>query len=79
MNMKNYDEAVSDFQRVLEVDSGNKAAKNQLAVAKHHIRQQREKEKQTYAGMFTKFAELDAKVSTLTKRLCFELTNLKED
>lgn len=61
MNMKNYEDAVADFQMVLKVDQNNKAAKNQITLAQHNMRLQREKEKQTYAGMFSKFAKLDAK------------------
>lgn len=61
MKMKNYEEAIADFKKVLEVDPENKAAKNQITLAQRSIKMHRDKEKQTYAGMFTKFAELDAK------------------
>ena len=61
--MQNFDEAVRDFKAVLDVDPENKAAKNQLAITAHKIKQIHNREKQTYAGMFQKFAEIDAKVS----------------
>jgi len=61
--MQNFDEALQDFRAVLEVDADNKAAKNQLAITSHKIKQIHNREKQTYAGMFQKFAEIDAKVS----------------
>lgn len=60
--MRNYEDSVADFKAVLEMDPGNKAAKNQLAIAAHKIKQIRENEKKTYAGMFEKFANEDVKV-----------------
>lgn len=60
--MQNFDEAVQDFKAVLEVDPDNKAAKNQLTITFHKVKQIRDREKQKYAGMFEKFAEMDAKV-----------------
>jgi hypothetical protein len=62
MDMHDYTEAIVDFQRVIEVDPDNKAAKNQIAVANTKIKQIFDKEKKTYAGMFQKFAAADAKV-----------------
>jgi len=64
LNLQNFDEAVQDFKAVLHIDPDNKAAKNQLAITTHKIKQIHNREKQTYAGMFQKFAEIDAKVST---------------
>jgi len=64
LNLQNFDEAVRDFKAVLDIDPDNKAAKNQLAITTHKIKQIHNREKQTYAGMFQKFAEIDAKVST---------------
>jgi len=63
LNLQNFDEAVWDFRAVLEVDPDNKAAKNQLIITNHKLKQIHDREKQTYAGMFQKFAEIDAKVS----------------
>lgn len=64
MAMKDYPEAIEDFNKVLELDPNNKAAKNQVLVANAKIREVREREKKIYAGMFQKFAQADAKVST---------------
>lgn len=65
LNLQNFDEAVQDFKAVLDVDPENKAAKNQLAITIHKIKQIHNREKQTYAGMFQKFAEIDAKKEKL--------------
>lgn len=62
MNLHNYEDAVADFKAVVELDPQNKAAKNQMAIASHKIKQIRDKEKKTYAGMFDRFASADAKV-----------------
>jgi len=62
LNLQNFDEAVRDFKAVLEIDPDNKAAKNQLAITNHKVKQIHNREKQTYAGMFQKFAEIDTKV-----------------
>ena len=63
MNMKDYPEAIVDFNKVIELDPNNKAAKNQILIANARIREIREREKKIYAGMFQKFAQADAKVS----------------
>ena len=64
MNLADYDLAIKDFNEVLRVAPDNKAAKNQIAVANQKKKQIREKEKKIFGGMFTKFAEIDAKVSS---------------
>ena len=65
MNTQEHDEAKADFEEVLKLDPNNKAARNQIILCNQRIKQMKEKEKRTYAGMFTKFAEIDAKVSIL--------------
>lgn len=65
LNLQNFDEAMRDFTAVLDIDPDNKAAKNQLAITTHKIKQIHNREKQTYAGMFQKFAEIDAKKEKL--------------
>lgn len=65
LNLQNFDEALRDFKAVLEVDPDNKAAKNQLVMTTHKIKQIHNREKQMYAGMFQKFAEIDAKKEKL--------------
>jgi len=64
LNLQNFDEAVRDFKAVLDVDPDNKAAKNQLVITNHKVKQIHNREKQVYAGMFQKFAEIDAKVNS---------------
>ncbi len=65
--MQNYEDAVTDLKVVLAADPKNGAARNLLATANQKIKQQRDKEKKIYGGMFTKFAEIDAKVSMFEK------------
>lgn len=79
LNLQNFDEAMRDFKAVLDIDPDNKAAKNQLAITTHKIKQIHNREKQTYAGMFQKFAEIDAKVcvcNLLIRRRIFKLSNV---
>jgi len=75
--MQNFDEALQDFRAVLEVDADNKAAKNQLAITSHKIKQIHNREKQMYAGMFQKFAEIDAKVSDSDRVICIAPPTVK--
>jgi len=44
---------------VLQFDPENKSARQQLVVASNKLREQRQKEKQMYAGMFDKLAQID--------------------
>lgn len=57
-----FKEALADFQMVLELDSSNKAAQNQIQICKHKIKEANEKEKRIYANMFTKLAAADKEV-----------------
>lgn len=43
-----------DFQKVLELDPENKAAKNKVTICAHEIKTIKEKEKKTFANMFEK-------------------------
>lgn len=61
LNKKDYEDAIADFKAVLAVDPSNKAARNQITIASQKIKQDKEKEKKTYAGMFQKFADIDSK------------------
>ncbi|ELU01505.1 hypothetical protein CAPTEDRAFT_173491 [Capitella teleta] len=61
MQIQDFEDAIADFNRVLEVDPNNKAAKNQIIICQQTMKKIKEKEKQTYAGMFAKFAKIDAK------------------
>ena len=62
LNLFNFEDALRDFREVLVVDPTNKAAKNQATQIAHKLKQMKEKEKKTYAGMFDKFAKEDEKV-----------------
>lgn len=59
--MKEFESARGDFQKVIQLYPGNKAAKTQLAVCQKLVKQQHEQDKRLYANMFQKFAERDAK------------------
>ncbi len=56
-----YEEARGDYEEVLKVEPDNKAARNQIVLCNQKIKQFKDKQKKLYAGMFTKFAERDAK------------------
>ncbi|KAM6937714.1 peptidyl-prolyl cis-trans isomerase FKBP4 isoform 1-T1 [Xenentodon cancila] len=60
-SMKEFDRARDDFQRVVQLYPGNKAAKSQVAICQKRIKEQHEKDKRIYANMFQKFAERDSK------------------
>jgi FKBP-type peptidyl-prolyl cis-trans isomerase len=61
LNLQNFEDALKDFQAVLAVDPQNKAAQHQIAVTTQRLKAVKEKERRTYAGMFSKFAAADAK------------------
>ncbi|KAL4645833.1 peptidyl-prolyl cis-trans isomerase FKBP5-like [Arapaima gigas] len=60
--------AMDDFQRVLQVNPLNRAARTQISVCQQKIREYHERDKKIYANMFQKFAERDAKAGRLKKR-----------
>ena len=49
------------FKECLRLDPDNKAAKNKILQCKQLMKNKRDKEKKTYAKMFDRFAEADAK------------------
>jgi len=59
--LKDYESALADFGSVLQIDPENKAARQQLVIASNKVREQRQKERQTYAGMFDKLAKIDSR------------------
>ncbi|XP_033099979.1 peptidyl-prolyl cis-trans isomerase FKBP5-like [Anneissia japonica] len=71
MGMNNNEVAKKDLEKVLELEPTNKAAKNQLTICEHKIKQYRLREKKTYGNMFAKFADQDAKAE--------ERRRIKED
>ncbi|XP_071181630.1 peptidyl-prolyl cis-trans isomerase FKBP4-like isoform X2 [Mytilus edulis] len=56
-----HESAKADYEKVLELEPENKAAKNQIVICDQKLKQFREKEKHIYAGMFNKFAERDSR------------------
>ena len=44
---------------MLSIDPENRAARQQLVIASNKLRDQQQKEKQAYAGMFDKLAKMD--------------------
>lgn len=54
--------AVADFQQVLQVNPSNRAARAQISICHGKMKEHHEQDKKTYANMFQKFAEWDAKV-----------------
>uniref|UniRef100_A0A8C4V6G1 peptidylprolyl isomerase n=1 Tax=Falco tinnunculus TaxID=100819 RepID=A0A8C4V6G1_FALTI len=60
--MNEFELAKCDFQKVLEVNPQNKAAKSQISVCQKKTKEHNERDRRIYANMFTKFAERDAKV-----------------
>jgi len=57
-----------DFEKSLELEPENKAAKNKVVICQQRIKAQKEKEKRTFANMFDKFAEIDKKKEELEKQ-----------
>ncbi|XP_026498443.1 FK506-binding protein 59 [Vanessa tameamea] len=54
------DQALQNFQNVIELEPQNKAAANQVIVCRNAIALQKKREMQLYANMFDKFAIRDA-------------------
>lgn len=61
--------AMTDFQRVLQVSPLNRAARAQISICQSKIKEHDEQDKRTYANMFQKFAERDAKVGKSKRRI----------
>ena len=55
--------AMADFRQVLQVNPLNRAARAQITICQHKVREHQERDKKIYANMFQKFAEHDKKVS----------------
>ncbi|XP_051270770.1 peptidyl-prolyl cis-trans isomerase FKBP5 [Dicentrarchus labrax] len=60
--------AMADFQKVLQVNPSNRAAHAQISICQSKIKEHHEKDKKTYANMFQKFAEWDAKTGKMRRR-----------
>ena len=61
IQLNDYDLAKNDFSTCLALDPSNKAAKNKVTSCSQLMKNQKDKERKTYAKMFEKFAEIDAK------------------
>lgn len=59
--MNEFELAKCDFQRVLEVNPHNKAAKSQITMCQKKTKEHNDRDRKIYANMFKKFAERDAK------------------
>lgn len=53
---------MADFQQVLQINPSNRAARAQISICQDKIKEHHEQDRRTYANMFQKFAERDAKV-----------------
>ncbi|CAG5980477.1 peptidyl-prolyl cis-trans isomerase FKBP5 [Menidia menidia] len=60
--------AMADFQRVLQVNPSNRAARAQISHCQSRIKEHHEQDKKIYANMFQKFAEQDAKTGRTKRR-----------
>ncbi|XP_047437923.1 peptidyl-prolyl cis-trans isomerase FKBP5 [Mugil cephalus] len=60
--------AMADFLQVLQVNPVNRAARAQISICQRKIKEHHELDKKTYANMFQKFAERDAKTGRTKRR-----------
>ncbi|EFX81161.1 hypothetical protein DAPPUDRAFT_303608 [Daphnia pulex] len=63
------EEAKKHFEAILQFDSNNKAAANQLVICNAKIREQREKDKKLYSSIFNKMAENDRQKALRNKAM----------
>jgi hypothetical protein len=54
MNLQNYEAAITDFKMLLDINPGNKVAREQIAVATQRIQDAKRQEKDIYTKMFQK-------------------------
>ncbi|XP_071508263.1 peptidyl-prolyl cis-trans isomerase FKBP4-like [Diadema antillarum] len=66
--MSEFELAKQDFQKVLDLEPSNKAAKNQLTLSNHKLKQHHQKEKRIYGNMFQRFAEQDLRAKLARER-----------
>ncbi|XP_029422774.1 peptidyl-prolyl cis-trans isomerase FKBP5 isoform X2 [Nannospalax galili] len=59
--MNEFESAKGDFEKVLEVNPQNKAARLQISMCQKKAKEHNERDRRVYANMFKKFAERDAK------------------
>ncbi len=61
MHLNDHSVAKEDFLRVAKLEPENKAARNKVTLCNAEIKKQKLKERKTFANMFDKFAEIDAR------------------
>jgi tetratricopeptide (TPR) repeat protein len=54
LELGNFEEAISDFKSVLQVNPNNKVAEEKIVVANEKLKELRKKEKGIYSQMFKK-------------------------
>ena len=62
MGIHEPEEAKKRFEAILQFDSNNKAAANQVVICNARIREQREKDNKLHSSIFNKMAENDRQV-----------------
>lgn len=62
------EQAIHDFEKVVEAEPQNKAAANQIIMCKTALTKQKQREKQLYANMFDKFAKHDTEMEKINAR-----------
>ncbi|XP_060259102.1 peptidyl-prolyl cis-trans isomerase FKBP5 isoform X4 [Ovis aries] len=79
--MNEFESAKGDFEKVLEVNPQNKAARLQISMCQKKAKEHNERDRRIYANMFKKFAEQDAKEEAskaMSKKTLEGVTNEKE-
>ncbi|KAL0622605.1 Peptidyl-prolyl cis-trans isomerase FKBP5 [Plecturocebus cupreus] len=78
--MNEFESAKGDFEKVLEVNPQNKAARLQIFMCQKKAKEHNERDRRIYANMFKKFAEQDAKEEAnkaMSKKTSEGVTNEK--
>ncbi|XP_007534316.1 peptidyl-prolyl cis-trans isomerase FKBP5 isoform X1 [Erinaceus europaeus] len=79
--MNEFESAKGDFEKVLEVNPHNKAARLQISMCQKKAKEHNERDRKIYANMFQKFAEQDAKEQAskaVDKKTAKGVTNEKD-
>lgn len=63
MAMSGYEEAIRDFQQVLQINPTNNLANEHIQTCQEHLKQYQKKEKELYANIFAKMAKQKPKVN----------------
>lgn len=61
-NQNDFEEAIKEYQRVLDLEPSNKAARANISQCRSRSVEERKRQKAVYAGIFEKLAKLDNKV-----------------